>query len=295
LANWALPWGLRAQYGQEVIDAWTRMGHNEGCASRRVLWANVIELISQKPWTGWGWAELKYAHYITPYAGGPEQRFCAILGNAHNLPLHLAVTLGLPVAVLLTLAGLAFMAWARPWQRSRPSAPLAWSVLAVIGLHSLLEFPLWYGPFQMALLLCGVLLLAPHAPRLWAVRPLQIAGGLILLGVCVVGADYARARQIYAPPNERWGVWRDDPLGAARSSWFFGRAATFAELSMTRITPDNADWVLNTSLEMLHYSPEPKVVRSLIVSAHLLGRQDLVDLHSARWRAAFPNEPLPVP
>lgn len=295
LANWALPWGLRAQYGQEVIDAWTRMGHNEGCGSRRVLWANVIELISQKPWTGWGWAELKYAHYITPYAGGPEQRFCDILGNAHNLPLHLAVTLGLPVAVLLGLAGLAFMVWVRPWQRRRPSALLAWSVLAVIGLHSLLEFPLWYGPFQMAVLLCGALLLAPQAPLLRAVRPLQIAGGLILLGVCVVGADYARARQIYAPPSERWGVWRDDPLGAARSSWFFGRAATFAELSMTRITPDNAAWVLNTSLEMLHYSPEPKVVRSLIVSAHLLGRQDLVDLHSARWRAAFPTEPLPVP
>ena len=146
----------------------------------------------------------------------------------------------------------------------------------------------------MAVLLCGLLLLAPHGPFLRAVRPLQIVAGLILLGVCVVGADYARARQIYAPPHERWGVWRGDPLGAARSSWFFGRSATFAELSMTRITPDNAAWVLSTSLEMLHYSPEPKVVRSLIVSAHLLGRQDLVDLHSARWRAAFPTEPLPV-
>lgn len=298
LANWALPWSLGVLYGQDVMnaltDAWTRMGHDEGCASRRVLWANVIELISQKPWTGWGWAELKYAHYITPFAGGPEQRFCGILGNAHNLPLHLAVTLGLPVAVLLSLAALAFMVWARPWQQRQPSAPLAWSVLAVIGLHSLLEFPLWYGPFQMAVLLCGLLLLAPHGPLLRAVRPLQIVGGLILLGVCVVGADYARARQIYAPPHERWSVWRSDPLGAARSSWFFGRSATFAELSMTRITPDNAAWVLNTSLEMLHYSPEPKVVRSLIVSAHLLGRQDLVDLHSARWHAAFPTEPLPV-
>ena len=302
LANWALPWSLGVVYGQDVIDALTdalsRMGIDEGCASRRVLWANVIELISQKPWTGWGWDELKYAHYITPFAGGPEQRFCGILGNAHNLPLHLAVTLGLPVAVLLGLAALAVVVWARPRQSRWPSAPLAWSVLAVIGLHSLLEFPLWYGPFQMAVMLCGTLLLAPHATlfnAVQAVRPLQIAGLLILLGVCVVGADYARARQIYAPPSERWGVWRDDPLGAARSSRFFGRSATFAELSMTRITPDNAAWVLNTSLEMLHYSPEPKVVRSLIVSAHLLGRQDLVDLHSARWRAAFPTEPLPVP
>jgi hypothetical protein len=144
-------------------------------------------------------------------------------------------------------------------------------------------------------LLCGALLLAPQHALLRAVRPLQLAGGLILVGVCWVGVDYARARQIYAPANERWGVWRNDPLGAARSSRFFGRSATFAELSLTRITPDNAAWVLDTSTKMLHYSPEPKVVRSLILSAHLLGRQDLVDLHSARWQAAFPSDPLPVP
>jgi hypothetical protein len=89
-------------------------------------------------------------------------------------------------------------------------------------------------------------------------------------------------------------VWRDDPLGAARSSWFFQHSATFAELTLTRVTPDNAQWVLATSLEMLHYSPEPQVVRQLILSAHMLGRQDLVALHSARWRAAFPSAPLPT-
>ena len=31
---------------------------------------------------------------------------------------------------------------------------MAWAVLAVIGLHSLLEYPLWYGPFQIAFGLC---------------------------------------------------------------------------------------------------------------------------------------------
>ena len=294
LANWALPWSLSILSGQDVIDALTRMGHNEGCASRRVLWANVLELISQQPWTGWGWGELKYAHYITAYEGGPEKRFCAILGNAHNLPLHLAVTLGFPITAALGLVLLATWAWARPWLSRLPEHQLAWSVLAVIGLHSLLEFPLWYGPFQMAVLLCGVLLLAPASGfKAAPSRGLQLAGGVILAVVCLVGADYARARQIYMPAAQRWPVWRGDPLGAAHSSWFFKRSAVFAELTMTRITPENAPWVLAASQEMLHYSPEPQVVRQLILSAHRLGRQDLVDLHSARWRAAFPSEPLP--
>lgn len=51
------------------------------CASRITLWGNVLHLIAQKPWFGWGWGELSYAHYITLYPGA---RFCNILDNAHN-------------------------------------------------------------------------------------------------------------------------------------------------------------------------------------------------------------------
>jgi O-antigen ligase len=294
LANWALPWALSVWSGQDISDALSRMGQDEGCGSRRVLWGNVLQLIGQKPWGGWGWDELKYAHYITPYGGGPEQRFCNILGNAHNLPLHVAFALGIPVALVLGLLLLVILARARPWMSQKPTHQLAWSVLAVIGLHSLLEFPLWYGPFQMAVLLCSVLLLSPSSGlQTGTSRSLQLAGSLLFVTVCMVGADYVRARQIYMPAAERWPVWRDNPLGAARSSWFFKRSATFAEVTTTHITPENAAWVLANSQEMLHYSPEPKVVRQLILSAHRLGRRDLVALHADRWRAAFPSEPLP--
>ena len=45
-------------------------------------------------------------------------------------------------------------------------ADAATSVLAIIALHSLVEYPLWYGPFQMAVGWC-VWMLWPrstHAP-----------------------------------------------------------------------------------------------------------------------------------
>ena len=295
LGNWTLPWLLSVFSGQDMVDAITRMGHNEGCGSRRVLWSNVLHLIGQKPWLGWGWDELKYAHYITSYAGGPENRFCDILGNAHNLPLHLAVTLGIPITATLGLLVLLLIVWGQPWQSRLPRHQLAWSVLAVIGLHSLLEFPLWYGPFQMAVLLCGVLFIptvegfkAPEFPTL------RLIGWAVLLAVGLLGADYSRARQIYIPAAERWAFWGPHPLVAARSSWFFGNAATFAQLTMTDVTPQNAPWVLATSLEMLHTSPEPKVIEQLIKSAHLLGRHDLADLHRARWLQVFPSLELTV-
>jgi len=295
LGNWTLPWLLSVISGQDMVDAITRMGHNEGCGSRRVLWSNVLHLISQKPWLGWGWEELKYAHYITPYAGGPEDRFCDILGNAHNLPLHFAVTLGIPITTLLGLLVLLLVVWGQPWQSRLPRHQLAWSVLAVIGLHSLLEFPLWYGPFQMAVLLCSVLFIptiegfkAPEFPTL------RLIGWAVMLAVGLLGADYSRARQIYMPAAERWAFWGPHPLVAARSSWFFGNSATFAQLTMTDVTPQNASWVLATSLEMLHYSPEPRVVEQLIKSAQLLGQHDLADLHRARWLQVFPSLQLTV-
>lgn len=43
------------------------------------------------------------------------ERFCAILDNAHNLPLHLAVELGVPMAAILC-GGAAYAIWRqRPW------------------------------------------------------------------------------------------------------------------------------------------------------------------------------------
>ena len=296
LANLALPWLLSTFSGRDMVGALARMGDNEGCGSRRVLWGNVLHLIGQKPWLGWGWDELKYAHYITPYAGGPQDRFCDILGNAHNLPLHLAVTLGIPIASMLGLLVVLLLIWSQPWRSRLPRHQLAWSVLAVIGLHSLLEFPLWYSPFQMAVLLCGMLFMPSVAGYKAAEFPmLRLIGCAVLLGVGLLAADYTRARQIYLPAKDRWTLWQQNPLAAARGSWFFGRSASFAELTLTPVTPQNAEWVLATSLEMLHYSPEPKVVKPLIQSAQLLGRHDLADWHRGRWGQAFPYELPPKP
>ena len=97
LAAIALPWLLEAALGQPGNRLWDRVAGVQACSSRRVLWWNVLELIAQKPWLGWGWGELDYAHFVDLYDG---PRFCDILDNAHNLPLHLAVELGLPAALL---------------------------------------------------------------------------------------------------------------------------------------------------------------------------------------------------
>jgi O-antigen ligase len=119
-AAWLLPEALWTFQGVRADALFHRFADaSNSCTSRRVLWSNVLTLIGQRPWLGWGWGELDYAHYVTLF---PGERFCVLLDNAHNLPLHLAVELGVPAALALCGAALAACWSARPW-RERSSSP----------------------------------------------------------------------------------------------------------------------------------------------------------------------------
>ncbi|OYY38509.1 MAG: polymerase [Polaromonas sp. 39-63-25] len=272
-----------------------RFSEQGGCASRLVLWSNVLELMAQKPWLGWGWGELDYAHYMTLYPGA---RFCDILDNAHNLPLHMAVELGIPLA-LAVCVGAGWVVWrAKPWRETDPTRQMAWGVLAVIMLHSMLEYPLWYGPFQMAFGLCVWMLWpAPREPMTGS-RPYAGAAAAIrlvvvtalLAAVAYAAWDYHRISQLYLAPQARDPAYRNDTLNKVRGSWLFRNQVEFAELTTTSLRPGNAQWTFDTATALLHYSPEPRVIEKVIESAVMLGRDDEALLHLVRYRAAFPDD-----
>ena len=298
-AAMALLMALNIATGKDVPNILSRIQTDLGCSSRTVLWSNVMELITLKPWFGWGWGELDFAHYVTAYSGA---RFCDILDNAHNLPLHLAVELGVPTAVLVCGGFLFWIVRQRPWSEIHPTRQLAWGVLAMMLLHSMLEYPLWYGPFQMAFGLCTFLL--------WR-RPQEIGASegltrkvtfsvgqhattvaaLVLMSVSAYAMwDYHRVSQIYLAPEQRHPAYRENTLVRAADSWFFGDQLRFAELHLTPLTRENADWTFARASAMLHYSPEPRVIEKLIESAVFLGRVEEATLNLARYRAAFPKE-----
>jgi len=291
VATLVLPWLLGFDPAAHGMLARLR-GGELACASRKVLWSNVLDLIAQKPWLGWGWGELDYAHYATLYTG---PRFCDILDNAHSLPLHLAVELGIPVALLVCGLGAWWAVRQRPWCEADTARQLAWSVLAVIMLHSMLEYPLWYGPFQVAfgfcvLLLCGG---ATGPSRFAASRVSAFKGvlaGILMLCCAYAAWDYHRISQIYRLPQDRDAAYREGTLSKIRDSWLFHRQVSFAELSLTPLTRDNAQWTFNTATALLHYSPEPIVIEKVIESAVMLGLDDEALAHLARYRAAFPQE-----
>ncbi|RZL92448.1 MAG: polymerase [Variovorax sp.] len=282
-AAWFLPW--LASSGVEDMIHRLRHGAPDD-HSRLVLWRNVLELIAVHPWAGWGWGELSYAHYSMLY---PGPRFVEILDNAHNLPLHLAVELGIPAAVLICGGFLWRVLSAQPWRERDPARLMAWGLLAVIVLHSLLEYPLWYGPFQLVFGLCLV--------RLWPVRvpavpvPARAVSATLLIAACGYAAwDYTRISQLYLPREERLAVWRDDTLAKARRSWLFADEVRFAELALTPVTRANAAQMYAMAQRTLHFSPEPRVIVKLIDSAVLLGRDGEALAQAERFRRAFPAD-----
>jgi len=292
-AAWLLPDALLWWTGVRAEGLFQRFGEALDETSRGSLWANVCYLIQLKPWTGWGWGELDYAHYITLF---PGTRFSVLLDNAHNLPLHLAVELGLPVA-LLFCAALAWWVWrAKPWAERDPVRQWAWGILALVGVHSMLEFPLWYGPFQVVTVLAlgllwrwpaqGPLAVGAIKPAPWAVAVLGSAALAVWLALAW---QYVRVSQIYTPVAQRMPSMRDDPLAQVQGSWVFTDAIAFAELTTMPVNPRTATRVHALALRMLHYSPEPRVVERLIESATLLGLDDEAAFHLQRYRAAYPK------
>jgi Virulence factor membrane-bound polymerase, C-terminal/O-Antigen ligase/Protein glycosylation ligase len=266
------------------------------------LYSNVLDLIAQKPWLGWGWRELAYAHYSTPF----NVRFTELLDNAHNLPLHLAVELGAPYAMVFCAVVLTWIFKARPWRETAPVRQLAWGVLMLLGVHSMVEYPLWYGPFLMTLGLCIGLLqvgrpVAYSKEEFWkkkwqfsdvdikkyAIKIISIA---LLVGTAYLAFDYHRLSQIYTAAEDRSPRYASNALGAAQQSAVFAQQARFAELVTTPVTAQTAPRVLALASALVHYSPEPRVIEPLIESAVMLHFDDVAMFHISRYKVMYPQE-----
>lgn len=297
----AIAWLLPQLAAGEVEGMMQRLQEGApGDHTRMILWRNVLSLIAAHPLAGWGWGELAFAHYSTLYDG---PRFPEILDNAHNLPLHLAVEMGIPVSVLVCGGFLWMVMAARPWRERDPVRLMAWGMLGAIALHSLLEYPLWYGPFQLVFGLClGMLWPARRAATAsslrqrfkaqWLEPPVlsSVAAAVLMAVVGYATWDYIRISQIYLARDERLPAYEDGTLAKARKSWLFARQVDFAELTLTAVTPANAAAMHSLAERTLHFSPEPRVIVKLIESAELMGRGEEARDQAERFRIAFPAE-----
>lgn len=114
-----------------------------------------------------------------------------------------------------------------------------------------------------------------------------VAGALL---IAWVAHDYHRISQLYKVPERRDPAYRDMTPATTAPTLLFSDQVDFARLPAMALTPATAQEVYALSGELLHYSPEPRVIEKRIESALMLGRDDEAAYHLRRYRIAYPKD-----
>jgi len=236
-----------AQLSHHAFGGEARLAEADLSGSRFGIWANTLALIRQQPWAGVGFGEFNLAWTLTPFPGRPT----AFFDHTHDLPLQLLVELGLPLggAVLALLLAALWRAWRLAGRDADTERAVtrrsAWMMLLLIGLHSLLEYPLWYAYFLLPTAWLFGYALGRPAPPLAAMgapqaahgagpgrarQPLFAAGLLLALGSALAVLDYARVARVFAPPHD--GSTLAQRIAGGQRSVLFAHHAAYAAATL---------------------------------------------------------------
>ena len=178
LMHWVvqIPWLA----GSTGVTTMQRLFAADSSGSIRLyLWQESWLIFSQFPMLGAGLGQYAWQHFqLVPVLQATN--ISGLYNNAHNLLMQLAAEMGLAgLLILLGTLGL----WL--WQIRRAHLTLhhwwGYAVLLVLGIHSMLEYPLWYAYFMgIAAILLGVLDLGTYRLELRSLGRLSVATILLL-------------------------------------------------------------------------------------------------------------------
>jgi len=263
-----------------------RDGTTDMTSFRSEIWSASIALIREQPWLGVGWGGFNFAWTLTPGIA----RHAGVVDNAHDLPLQLAVELGLPAA--LAMMGLLLFAFARAgrsaWRlegEAGIAARAAVLLVLVMGVHSMLEYPLWYAflllptAWTFGLALGAGAPLASVAPGVPAAalspwRAWRAVGLLMVVGAVSAWLDYMIVADLFLPTPAALPLV--DRIVHAQASPLFSNQADAVAVSDLALTADSLPLVVRSSHVLL-------TGRAMYVWANLLAAQGQVD--KARYLA----------
>lgn len=117
-----------------------------GESPRAQLWAVGQQIFWQHPWLGAGVGQFAWQHFLLGDSVGPRVETGVYFTNAHNMVLQLLAEQGVFAGLLLVLTALLWL-WAFLRQQWTPARFWLLLLLTVEGIHSLLEYPMWYAFF----------------------------------------------------------------------------------------------------------------------------------------------------
>jgi hypothetical protein len=241
-----------AKLSQHTFGGAKRLEENVLGGSRLAILIDTLAMIQQQPWSGVGFGEFNFAWSLTPFPQRPSPFF----DHTHNLPLQLVVELGVPLA-LVVIGLLLWALWRAAREAWQTSAEAGLSELGVaqrcavlmvcmIGLHSLVEYPLWYSYFLLPAAWAWGFALGSGKHKVRAGRDvgvvatpslaMSVAAVLLFLGTLLAVVDYTRVVRIFNAGSDNAPLeWR---IRAGQRSVFFGHHADYAAVTSGVAVPD---------------------------------------------------------
>ena len=226
---------------------------------RFLYWQEAWSLALLHPVAGVGWGNLGAARlFELPFNAEAHNTT-----NAHNLVLHLLAETGF-ATTFLALAPVAWLLWRRaPWLAKNANARWAWMLIVVVGLHSLLEYPVWYMNFLIPTAFAfGVLLAAePVADRPSSALPAGLTalmGVALLLGSAWAFFDYMRVASIFKEDGRASADLAE--VASVQNTFLYRYYADRALVERVPLTNSNATEMLKVTDRLLKEGPNPLVL-----------------------------------
>lgn len=278
---------------------YTLSGNGTGSV-RFGLWTMAYRTWLEHPLLGAGWGSFPAQTYA--FIGSLAAELPAGIAfhpgeNAHNIVFAMFSELGLVAGVAIVAIPLA---WLLKLLR-RPSSTeqfLVLGLLLVIGLHSQLEYPLWYLNFLAIATLAGTL----AEPTDWLTRPRRLAppvlAVMLVAGATALGVlrhDYQRLEAALFWPltadggtPQPWETVRHELVELRGQTLFSGYVDLALAGTMSVDRDGLADKITVAELAM-RFSPTDRVVFKYAALLALAGKAEAAREAWRRARAAYPE------
>lgn len=267
-----------------------------GVAARLDLWTVAWKMFIAAPFLGTGMGQFSWHHFLDQTLNGPGAA-PGLFNHAHNLALHLLAETG--IAGFSIIFGAAIL-WLGGLRRATMDISWWWllALLSVMGIHSMLEYPLWYSIFLGP----AALLLGLGAQRMLHVRftgAMRLAVGVCLLAgalnLYAVLAPYQAFERVLFSPDSQSRADEDEKafMDAISRAHQEPLLAPYAELAVAyAVVPsrDNLAEKIELTRRAMRFAPVEVVVYRLAVLLALDGDGAAALQQLQRAITAYPAE-----
>ena len=255
--------------------------------------------LHKTPWLGIGAGQMRWQTFMlldTPNLNPAKM----IFEHSHNLFIHLLTEMGIGAA-LLALIGLG--AWARAFKWRELHLETWWliALLGVIGIHSMLEYPLWYTYFLgvFAFLLgAGEEKLTQFNlakfGKLAGVGTISVVFLVSILNLATMLLAYVKIEKNLSVAMQKGLSQKELPIFMQDMTWVHENSllSPYAELMLaTYMTPNEklVDDQLWLSENALRFMPMRKIAYQEVLLHKIKGDQATAVKHLNRTLIAYPG------